>query len=61
MLFICKPDKADNIYYRGDRRSRTSKGSPAKLTVPAKAGTYEIRYYSKNNGKVLARRVLIVR
>jgi Ca-activated chloride channel family protein len=62
LLFICKPDLAEGKYfYSGAQQSSTSDGSPAKFTVPAKAGTYEIRYYSKNNGKVLARRALIVR
>jgi len=62
LLFICKPDMAENKYfYSGSRSSSTSDGSPVKLTAPAEAGTYEIRYYSKSNGKVLARRALIVR
>lgn len=62
MIFIAEPNMAENHYYLSDRqRHLISKGSPATLTVPAKAGTYEIRYYSKNNGKVLAKRALIVR
>lgn len=62
LIFITEPNLAENRYYYSGRRSHaTKKGTPAQLTVPAKAGTYEIRYYSKNNGKVLAKRALIVR
>lgn len=62
VLFICKPDMDESkYYYSGAHQSSTSAGSTVKLTAPAQTGTYEIRYYSKNNGKVLARRALIVR
>lgn len=61
-LFICKPDLEESKYfYSGAQQASTSDGSPVKFTAPAKTGTYEIRYYSKANGKVLARRALIVR
>ena len=62
LIFIAEPGMDENQYYLSDRqRHRTRQGSPAALTVPAKPGTYEIRYYSYNNGKVLAKRALIVR
>jgi Ca-activated chloride channel family protein len=62
LIFICEPDIDESMYYYGSERSfNTSDKSPAILTVPAKPGTYEIRYYSKDNGDVLARRALIVR
>lgn len=62
LIFIAEPDMEEGrYYYSGGRSAKTSDGSPATLTVPAKAGTYEIRYYSKENGKVLSKRALIVR
>ena len=62
LVFIAKPSMDENkYYYSGGQSASTSKGSPATLTAPAKKGTYEIRYYSKGNGKVLAKRALIVR
>lgn len=60
LLFVAAPDMAENKYPLG-RGHSVSKGSPAQLTVPAKPGSYEIRYFSKANGAVLARRALIVR
>lgn len=57
MLFIAEPNMQENKYYLSDRqRHVTAKGSPAVLTVPAKPGVYEIRYYSRNNAGVLAKR-----
>jgi Ca-activated chloride channel family protein len=62
MIFIAEPGMEENTYpLGGGRRHLTAKGSPAALTAPAKPGSYEIRYYSYNNGEVLAKRALIVR
>lgn len=59
ILFIAAPDMAGNKYYLSNNHG-CKDGSPARLTAPAKAGAYEIRYYSKENGAVLAKRTLIV-
>ncbi|MDX1607061.1 MAG: hypothetical protein R3202_12775, partial [Candidatus Competibacterales bacterium] len=62
LIFIAEPTMEANRYYSSSRHHhRTDRGSPAVLTAPAKPGTYEIRYYSFNNGTVLAKRALIVR
>ena len=62
LVFIAEPSMGANRYYSSSRHHhRTDRGSPAVLTAPAKPGTYEIRYYSFNNGTTLARRALIVR
>ena len=62
LIFITETKLEDSrYYYSGGRSAKTSSGSPATLTVPAKAGAYEIRYYSKENGKPLAKRALIIR
>jgi hypothetical protein len=61
LLFIAKPDMANNSYYTSDRqRHAIRKGSPATLVVPADEGDYEIRYFSYNNAMVLASKPLEV-
>jgi Ca-activated chloride channel family protein len=59
VIFITEPSLDHTKYWT--RNHNVSKGSPAQFTVPAKPGTYEIRYYSKRNGQTLAKRALIVR
>jgi hypothetical protein len=51
---------ASNEYFSGPKSHATQKGSPAKLVAPAKAGRYEIRYFSYTNGAVLKKRALVV-
>ncbi len=59
-LFVAPPDLDDNRYYtRGVHRA--DEGTPARLNAPAEPGTYEVRYYSRRNGDVLARQTLTVR
>jgi Ca-activated chloride channel family protein len=60
ILFIVEKGVDENRYPLS-RYHSASKGSPARLTVPAEPGTYEIRYFSKRNGISLASRALIVR
>jgi hypothetical protein len=57
LIFIATPDMATNEYFSGHA---TREGSPAKLVAPAKAGRYEIRYFSHANASVLVKQVLIV-
>jgi Ca-activated chloride channel family protein len=62
LIFIAEPDLDENRYYMpGGKSASTASGSPVTLTAPADAGTYEIRYFSKSSGGVLAKRALIVR
>ncbi len=56
-IFIATPDMATNEFFSGHA---TEKGSPAKLVAPAKAGRYEVRYFSHANGAALGKQVLIV-
>jgi len=56
-IFIATPSMASNEFFPGHA---TQKGSPAKLVAPAKAGSYEIRYFSSANGTVLKKRALVV-
>jgi len=56
-IFIATPSMASNAFFPGHA---TQKGSPAKLVAPAKAGSYEIRYFSSANGAVLKKRALVV-
>lgn len=60
ILFIASADMAHNEYFMSNNHG-CKKGSPARLTAPAKPGAYEIRYYSKGNATVLAKRALLVR
>jgi Ca-activated chloride channel family protein len=60
-LFVAKPDLEANAYFYGDRQRKTSAGSPVKFTAPAKPGPYEIRYFSKKNGRAAAKRTIVVR
>jgi hypothetical protein len=61
LIFIAKPDVADNSYPGSDQqRHRAALGSPAKLTTPAEPGEYEIRYFSYANGEPLLRSTLEV-
>ena len=57
-IFIATPGMASNEFFSGPA---TQAGSPAKLVAPAKAGRYEIRYFSHANGTVLKKRLLVVR
>jgi hypothetical protein len=61
LLFIAEPTMEKSQYFLADRqRHATSTGSPATLVAPAKEGSYEIRYYSYNNGAPLVRQSLAV-
>lgn len=60
-LFIAKPTMEKSQYFLADRQHHaTSAGSPATLVAPAKKGSYEIRYYSYNNGAPLITQPLVV-
>lgn len=59
-LFVAKPElKAQKYYRRGVHK--TIDGPNARFTVPTEPGNYEIRYFSKMNSSVLARRAFVVR
>jgi Ca-activated chloride channel family protein len=59
-LFVAKPELDDGRYFtRGGHR--TADGPSGQLVAPTESGNYEIRYYSKTNGRVLARRTLVIR
>lgn len=61
LIFILKPDVADNSYpISDDQRHRAALGSPANLVAPAEPGAYEIRYFSYANGEPLLRAPLEV-
>ena len=71
-VFVAKGGMKDNSY-PGSKKQRLDPGPDGngflddegfyqfKSIAPAKPGRYEVRYYSKANGDVLARRVLIVK
>ena len=71
-VFVAKGGMKDNSY-PGSKRNRLTPGPGGggflndegfyqfTTTAPAKPGRYEVRYYSKANGDVLARRALIVK
>jgi Ca-activated chloride channel family protein len=59
ILFIAEPNMDKNKYWMSNNHA-CKNGSPARLTAPAKAGPHEIRYYSKANGTVVAKRTLLV-
>ena len=61
-LFLCEPKMEETKYYSAsDHQHRVKDGATGKLTAPTDPGTYEIRYFSRRNGSVLAKRVFIVR
>jgi Ca-activated chloride channel family protein len=61
LIFIVPGATADNRYPLDDNnRHKAADGSPARLVAPAQPGTYEVRYFSFDNGKVLARSPLEV-
>ena len=61
LIFIAKPNVADNSYPSSDKqRHRAALGSPANLITPAEPGSYEIRYFSYANGEPLLRATLEV-
>jgi len=55
-ITVVKPDAKNDEY---GSYSDTSRGSPAKIRVPDKAGTYELRYITGGEFAVLARRTVI--
>lgn len=62
VLFITPASTDYNRYMNGDGDRRAALGtSPARLVAPAKAGTYEVRYYSPDHGGLLATSRFIVR
>lgn len=61
LIFIMPAGTQDNRYPLDDSvRHKAADGSPARLVAPAQPGTYEVRYFSFANGKVLARSPLEV-
>jgi len=61
-LFLCEPKMEETKYYSAsDHQHRVKDGATGKLTAPTDPGTYEIRYFSRRNGSVLAKRVFLVR
>jgi hypothetical protein len=59
-LFVAKPELEVQKYYsRGAHK--TIDGPNARFTTPMEPGNYEIRYFSKINASVLARRAFVVR
>jgi hypothetical protein len=59
-LFVAEPEMGGNRYYIGSGHS-TKDGPSGKFTAPTDPGAYEIRYFSKRNGAMLAKRVFMVR
>ena len=57
-IVIANPGSADSGYLT---YAYTSNGSPATLTAPETAGTYEIRYRTGQGNKILARLTIIVK
>ncbi len=56
-IAIAKPEMKGNRYLSW---VYTSNGSPAKMRVPSKPGTYEIRYINGSDEQILVRTSLIV-
>ena len=55
-LFIAKPEMTAGKYHTdSDVSHKATAGSSANLIAPVKAGDYEIRYYSRANGRPLVR------
>jgi len=70
MVIISKPSEKDNRYPLSEERNKPFADGGTKdadgyhvfeMTTPNEPGSYEIRYYSRANATVLARRVLVVR
>lgn len=60
-MFFMPQGAADDRYYRGEEHlDFVDSESPAQMIAPAEPGTYELRYFSPNNGGVLARAVIQV-
>ncbi|MGV8942254.1 MAG: vWA domain-containing protein, partial [Lysobacter sp.] len=51
-ISVAKADAADSKY---ENYTRTQKGNPLQLRLPAQAGDYEVRYFNNKTSKVLAR------
>ena len=60
-LFLTEPSLEPTKYYYGERLRKVSGGSPAKFTAPTESGPFEVRYYSKKNGRMVAKRTFVVR
>jgi hypothetical protein len=60
-LFLTEPSLEPTKYYYGDRLRKVDVGSPARFTAPTESGPFEIRYYSKKNGRMVAKRTFVVR
>lgn len=55
-LFFIQAGAAENRYFFGNEFNKLASGaSPARMTVPATPGKYELRYFSPENGGLLAR------
>ena len=61
VLFITEPELEESGYCYGARGQGISVGPTFKFTAPSDAGTYEIRYYSEKNGRMVAKRTIVVR
>ena len=59
-VHVAAPDMDASHYWFRGRYHDVDDGSPARLVAPAAAGPYEIRYYSRENGSVLARQPIEV-
>ncbi|KGM51813.1 hypothetical protein N792_09205 [Lysobacter concretionis Ko07 = DSM 16239] len=56
-ISVARPGAADDKY---ENYTRTEKGNPLQLLLPAQAGEYEVRYVSNKTHKVLARQPITV-
>jgi len=60
-LFVASPQMDHNKYYLGsDRIHKVTAGLTANFIAPVDAGDYEIRYYSRANGRTLAKLAISV-
>ncbi|RYH09188.1 VWA domain-containing protein [Tropicimonas sp. IMCC6043] len=59
-LFFMPEGTEDNRYFGGESSDLVRKGSPAQITAPAEPGRYELRYFSRENGGLLARRAITI-
>lgn len=56
LLFVASPNMEPNRYIiDSDLSHRADEGSTALLIAPVQAGSFELRYFSRGNGQVLAR------
>jgi hypothetical protein len=60
-LTLMFPDDAPNQFRYGSRQKSVTAGSPVSFVAPDSSGAFEIRYFSKANGTMVAKRAILVR